>query len=543
MYSHKDIEKISLFAADGLCENPAASKRHINVVFLNCTCPIGFESSKNSPTKCECVCDSLLSPHITDCHPATESLLRLGTNSWITYVNDTNLSGYVIHPNCPFDYCYPPAKQVSFNLNQPGGTDSQCSHNRTGVLCGACHEGLGVSLGSSRCLPCHGYWPAVLAAIVLAAVVAGILLVIILLILNMTVAVGLINGLIFYANIMAAISTVLLPSSEPSFPTVFVGWLNLDIGFDVCIFDGFDAYCKLWLQLAFPIFIVSLVVLIIVVSEYSPRFASLIGRRDPVATLATLILLSYSKLLSTTIAALSFTVLHYPDGSKIVVWLPDGNVKYLQGKHIALVIAAILIILIGIPYTLLLFLWQWLVKTPDWRILKWTRNTKLYAIITTYHTPYDYRHRYWTGLLLIVRVVLYLTSAITVSTSPQLPLLMTVILIAGLLLLKGFLNGAKLYKQWPVDVFETMMYFNLLVFAAFSLYNFKTDSKKQTAVIYTSTAVAFILLIGVIVYQACLLMRRRKDLEKQDAYEYPPAPISQVQVTHTVVDIHIPQLN
>ena len=75
-------------------------------------------------------------------------------------------------------------------------------------------------------------------------------------------------------------------------------------------------YVKTWLQLAFPVYIISLVVIIIIVSEYSPRFAALIGRKDPIATLATLILLSYAKLLSLTITALSSADINYPDGTK-----------------------------------------------------------------------------------------------------------------------------------------------------------------------------------------------------------------------------------
>ena len=80
------------------------------------------------------------------------------------------------------------------------------------------------------------------------------------------------------------------------------------------------------------------------------------GREDPVATLATLILLSYTKPLTVTISALSFLILEYPDGSIEVVWLPDGNIRFFQGKHIPLFLAAVLIILVGIPYTIALFL-------------------------------------------------------------------------------------------------------------------------------------------------------------------------------------------
>ena len=90
-------------------------------------------------------------------------------------------------------------------------------------------------------------------------------------------------------------------------------------------------------------------------SDVSIRFTRLIGRRDPIAPLATLILLSYTKLLSVTITALSFAVLEYPDGSRETVWLPDGNVKYFQGKHIALVTVALLIILVGVEFPILFF--------------------------------------------------------------------------------------------------------------------------------------------------------------------------------------------
>ena len=57
--------------------------------------------------------------------------------------------------------------------------------------------------------------------------------------------------------------------------------------------------------------IISFVIIVIIVSTQSPRFAGLIGRRDPVAALATLILLSYAKLLSVTITVLSFAVLDF----------------------------------------------------------------------------------------------------------------------------------------------------------------------------------------------------------------------------------------
>ena len=300
----------------------------------------------------------------------------------------------------------------------------------------------------------------------------------------------------------------------------------------MCFIDGLDAYIKTWLQLAFTVYIISLVVIVIIVSEYSPRFAQLIGKKDPVSTLATLILLSYSKLLSLTITALSFAKLDYPDGKQEIVWLLDGNVKYFKGKHIPLVIVAVLIILIGLPYTLLLFLWQWIVRAPRWKVFKWTRNTKLNGFITTYHVSHNSKYRYWTGFLLLVRVMLYLTASVTVSTNPQTFPLMSIILIGSLLLF-----SLRVYKNSLVNFMNTVLNFNLLSLSAFSQYDFKLDQKKQTAVAYTSTIITFILFIGSIIYHIKLLHKKKTSPRGLNEYCFAPLQPAYAQVTYSVIEL------
>ena len=79
---------------------------------------------------------------------------------------------------------------------------------------------------------------------------------------------------------------------------VAVSWLNLEVELEVCFFEEVDTYWKTWLQLAFPMYVISLVAIVIIVRM---RFSCLISRRNPVATLAKLILLSYTKFLQTVI--------------------------------------------------------------------------------------------------------------------------------------------------------------------------------------------------------------------------------------------------
>ncbi len=540
--SPHDSEILYLYA-DGPCGKSTLSMRHLDINFTNRTCPIGFEP-RDMEARCECICALRLRPHITTCNITTNSVVRVNTTAWIDYINDTNPPGYIIHPYCPFDYCQPPTENISVNLNDFDGADEQCAYNRGGVLCGACQEHLSLSLGSSRCVPCQGYWPVVLVVILLAAIVAGILLVTAILALNITVtvAVGLINGFIFYANIVAANSAVFFPSTEISFPTVFLAWLNLDIGIDVCFIEGLDTYIKTWLQLVFPTYIISLVIIVMIVSEYSPRFAGLIGKKDPIATLATLVLLSYAKLLSVSIIILLPADLDYPDGSQITVWLPDGNVKYRQQKHLALYIVALLIVaIIVVPYTILLFLWQWLIRVPKWKLFKWIRNTKLNAFISVHHAPYNSKYRYWTGLQLLVRVILNATALQTSSEDPQASLLATIILVGSLLSLKT--AGITVHKSLLVDVVDTVLSFNLLVLSAFSFYHLKTDYKKQMAVLHTSTIITLILLVGAISYHIFLLARKDKRPKEKEGDGILLAPVQpNNDVTHSVIEISQPRL-
>ena len=193
------------------------------------------------------------------CDSYTGSLVNLPqSRAWISYINDTDLTGYLVYPNYPFDCCLSTSPPV--DLNQPNGADAQHAFNWSSLLCGSCQPGLSLSLGSSHCLQCPSHGPALLIAITIVAILAGIALAALLLALNMTVAVGTLNGLIFYANVVYASKSILLPFQKTNFITVFISWLNLELEIDTCYSPGMDTYSKIWLQLAFPAYVILLVI-------------------------------------------------------------------------------------------------------------------------------------------------------------------------------------------------------------------------------------------------------------------------------------------
>ena len=495
VFSPLDYEELSLYA-DGPCGSVGISKQTVQINIIPCSCPIGFQIATASTHECVCGCDSVLAAYVSECDHSTKSVIRTG-NYWLTYINTTTSTGYLVYPNCPHDYCHLPTLTIKINLNNPNGSDAQCTSNKAGLLCGACRDGLSLSLGSSRCISCPNYWSGIMILILLFSFAAGIGLVIVLLVLNLTVAIGTINGFIFYANIVEAYKTTFFPSSTSS-ASIIVSWLNLEPGFDVCLFQGMDKYTKTWLQLVFPTYVIVLVAVIILITQHSTRFSELVGKKNPVAALATLILLSYAKLIQTVITVLSFATLEYPDGSRKTVWLPDATVVYFNGKHSVLVLVAIFILVVGVFFTLLLFSWQWLLRLPERKYLKWITHQKIHFFMETYNAPYHLNHRYWTGLLLLVRVILYFTSALNVSGDPRVTYMTLMFISGGLIAGKWILKGS-IYKKWHNDFLEGVAHINLLLFTAFSWYAFETG-KNQSVVSHISVTLTLMLLILVIIY-------------------------------------------
>ena len=108
------------------------SKAVVKVKFTECTCPIGFQQSKQESTKCHCECHEDLEPYVQLCDYLTDSFKKR-SDSWIGFINNSGNYVYIIHPNCPYDFCFSP-DSVVIKLNEPNGIDAQCDYNRSGLL-------------------------------------------------------------------------------------------------------------------------------------------------------------------------------------------------------------------------------------------------------------------------------------------------------------------------------------------------------------------------------------------------------------------------
>jgi hypothetical protein len=468
------------------------SKPRSMYIFLkrrNCTLELVY----NNLTK-SCECSPILVKAGIECDLQTLKIKRRSpfwVNATFAHLLPQHWSGVIVHNHCPFDYCTTTDIVAQpLDLLYP---DEQCAFNRFGTLCGACQSNFSHILGTSKCKQCTTPWIALIIPLI---AIAGVILVLGLMLLNLTVSTGTINGLIFYANILRANHAVYFPhQASNSFLSIFIAWLNLDLGIEICVYDGLDAYSKTWLQFFFPLYIWIIVTAIIVVSHYSTRVSRLFGN-NAIQVLATLFLLSYAKLLRIIITVFSSTQLVYPDGYIRWVWLYDGNVNYLQGKHTGLFVAALLLlVLVSIPYTVSLLCIQWLQKISHYKLLFWVM--KLQPLFDAYTGPYKIKHRYWTGLLLLVRVFLYLMFSINTLGDPAINLLSTVVVVMCLLAYTSLVGGV--YKILWIHFLETAFLLNSVILPAVTLYRINSAAA-VTRITYTSTGIAFMLFIAIIVY-------------------------------------------
>ena len=477
-------------------QGPCSTFGNKLVLLLNIsqTCPPGFNISQE---KSSCVCDQILQKYTNHCN-ITNGVAQITHESdntfWVGY--DGTLT---VYPYCPFDYCV--KNKVEFPLNN---TDMQCANNRSGLLCGACNSTrYSLVLGSSHCKQCTNIY----LLLLIPFAVMGVALVFLLLLCKLAVVAGTLSGLVFYANIVGVNHTIFLPVESTDALSVFIAWLNLDFGIETCFYNGMNAYSKTWLQFVFPVYIWVLVGLMILISHYSHRFANLLGS-NPVSVLATLILLSYAKILCTLIMAVSFIDLQYQYNYNRRVWLHDPNVEYLIGKHIPLFLVAMLVFLfLFLPYTLLLLFGQWLQAISHLRLFSWVNSARLKPFMDSYQAPYKAKHRYWPGLLLVLRCVLLLVFAFNHQQDPSINLI-TILVGTGFLQLWALASGG-VYKNWYLDILEGSFVLNLIILVGAN-YHVSHSEGNQLAVGYTSVSIALATFIGILTYHIFQQLRHTK---------------------------------
>ena len=156
----------------------------------------------------------------------------------------------------------------------------------------------------------------------------------------------------------------------------------------------------MWLQLAFPFYLIVIATLIIITSRYSTTIQRLTAHRA-LLVLATLFLLSYTKILRIVSSVLfSYsTITQLPSKHTTLVWSVDANVRLFGVRFTILFIVCLILFLILVPFNVILLFTRTLSR---FRFIN-----KFKPLLDTFQGPYNDKFYYWTGLQFLIRAVLF----------------------------------------------------------------------------------------------------------------------------------------
>ena len=464
------------------------------VSFSILPCPIGFTFTHGI-----CTCSSSIAADNVTCDIDTLQISHKG-QLWIGPYN-TSISFDASQPNyhniCLINelclLCNP--SNVSFMLND---TNPQCQQHKSGALCGLCTTGYSLVLGSNECMECTTNYN---MALIILFVFMGIVLVVLLIVLNLTVSVGTINGLLFSANIIKLYQPVFLSNQGKLF-LIFhqlISWLNLDFGIKICFYNGMDRYVKEWLQFVFPFYVWAIIIVIILICRVSSKVSKLVGS-NAVPVLATLLLLSYTKLLRTIV-----TVLHKRDitlhcrnfSHQITVWYEDPTLQYAKGKHLYLFsFALIVLVLFCLPYTLFLLLNPLFEKYfTKYRLCSYWY--KLKPVLDAYSGPMKDEYRFWPGLLLVARIPMLIAVTFAENLIQFRSLLLSILQLLLVVMWSLVYFFGSVYNHRLHNFIETWFIFMLSAMVGLAM---ASDSVRYTTIWYNVSigvfTCSFIAIIG-----------------------------------------------
>ena len=427
-------------------------------------CPWGFQLSLEGV--CDCI--DLIKEEGHDCDLQKLTIIKkFQSLSWIGHhqssINESLCEGndIFLSKDCGrFEYCNYSVSEFKEEI-----IDSQCIQGRTGVLCGGCKRNLSLMLGTSRCKPCSNKY----VGLIVIYLAAGILLIFILTVFNITVTKGTLYGLIFYANFIHANQVSLFPHfSNWNISRILIAWLNLDLGIEVCLYNGLNAYQKNWLQFGYIAYMWSLQVIIILLCRRYIFFTRVFGK-NVTKVLSTLIFLCFSKALQIISDVLEFTILQgRNDKGKYVtkyVMSVDGNIQYLSNKHIPLFVPAILLSVILMAFTFCLLFIQILTNLSNARCLRWVARSQ--PFFDTFTGPCNQYYAFWPGLMFFCRGSLYILYALKFGYH-----YMSIIIssITATLIILSFLTPKGVYKKWSLNFLELSYMLNLLLTTTVATY-------------------------------------------------------------------------
>ena len=490
--------------------------RHLNVYLLPCGCPVGFEFDQTT-RRCKCshvfyklgyrpVCKITsdgYNPHITI------KLAVKGLSKWIGVINSTNKFIFGVSNVC-YRYCNYNRHYDTFMIHENmvmltnsdddyGKKVNLCSHNREGPLCSQCAPGYSAVFGSVyHCKQCSNWWLLTL----LVYGIAGPLLVLLLYTFNLTLTSGKINAIIFYAQILNTNVPVpfMLEIERLTLKTIYVTvtgllfLINLTINFNLplCLYNGMTELWKSGIGLMFPVYLLTIVIGLIIISRYSVRLSNRIADSS-VQVLVTVVHLSVATLLSSILDIFTPAYI-YTNTSDVPlkVWQSDGTVEYGKGGHLILmIVTGVVVGSILITYLTVLLAGRPLMKINKVR-------EYLRPIYEAIHAPYKRNKEFFFASSIIFVVFLYLLSATLLSNNPNLGLMIGIPVTCIYITVVGY---SQPFKDTRLNILNVFVFSFIIALAGSALSSVDPPASSVLVII-----VVILCHITVIITVLCIFM-------------------------------------
>ena len=429
------------------------SAAFVNLKQLNC--PLGFVY--NSKTK-SCTCSSFLKDlGITECK-IDDTKVLIPQASWLGLVDAKNQLSLEYSPHCPPGYC----RTNNWEINVTH-TDDICMSNHAGIMCGQCKVGYSKTLFSSGCHNCNNDIKNI--SLLAVIVVSSIMYIVLLFCFKFTINKGTIGGLILWYDVISLTPSVELLMTHNSIFRYFLYGISFtiyDLKIPFCVWNGSSTTDVMFFEYICSFYLWLLVIIIIIISRCSTKVSNLtVG--SSVQVLVTLMFISFSNLLSISLNILTSARIHQlsPDGSTSSrsVWFTDGSVLYGKDPlHIILMCTSIVVILFFVVPFILVGLFG--AKLFRFRLMA----MYLRPFIEALHGPYKDKHRYWFGLMLIIRTLVHIISASLDSNKT------TLLLLAFTVIIGFYVLGLSLVKPYKIKIlngleilFGVILLVNLMV--------------------------------------------------------------------------------
>ena len=323
-------------------------------------------------------------------------------------------------------------------------------------------------------------------------------------ILKLTLTTGTINGFILYANIanagMIGIHTRTKSLQIPSsLNHIFLSFLNLDLGFPICFYNGMTEIKKSYFLFLFPLYLLCLIVAIIFISKKSTTMSYIVSCTG-IPVLVTIIHLSFSRFATTIIGAFSVATLYTLEDGKlhhINVWLLEGAIVYYDPRHIGLMVASVLsIVIFLLPYIFLLI-----------GARLWIR----FAFISKYLkpffdailAPYKEDQQHWFGLRLVLVMVQYIIYSLYRGSDFMMLYTINGSVFMGFSILHAL---SRPYRSMALNVLDTSLMLNLCILYSSLIYSVgKYETAQVLYTINTLLLIVFATFILIVVYHVILL--------------------------------------